>query len=426
MERIGKYEIRRVLGEGATSTVYLGYDPFAQSEVAIKRLHPELLRITDHTTLYHHLLLNEAALAGKLQHPHIVQIHDAVIADNDAYVVMEYVPGGTLEAFTKPGHLLPFERLVEIVFKCTRALDYAYLQGVTHRDIKPANILLVSPTGQDIKISDFGAAIFTATETTQIPNIGSPAYMSPEQVREQPIDHHTDIYSLGVVMYQLLTGHLPFQASSNYNIVYQIINSEPTRPSALRREIPPVLDAIVARAMAKDTKARYATWEAFAHDLAQAFRQKQLNTPSRDFAESEKFDTLRELPFFADFTDVEIWEVLRFSHWNTIPPEAAVMRDGDHGDFFCFLAEGELKVIKGSRILNLLTTGDCFGEMAVISKGTQTRGADIIALTESKVVTVKGDALRKASDACRMHFYQSFLEVLAGRLALANARLAAF
>ena len=117
MERIGKYEIRRVLGEGATSTVYLGYDPFAQGEVAIKRLHPELLRITDHTTLYHHLLLNEAALAGKLQHPHIVQIHDAVIEDNDAYVVMEYVPGGTLEAFTTPDNLLSFERLVEIVFK---------------------------------------------------------------------------------------------------------------------------------------------------------------------------------------------------------------------------------------------------------------------------------------------------------------------
>jgi CRP-like cAMP-binding protein len=194
----------------------------------------------------------------------------------------------------------------------------------------------------------------------------------------------------------------------------------------LRKEIPPVLDTIVARAMAKDTKARYPTWAAFAHDLAQAFRQKQLNVPQRDFAESEKFDTLRELPFFADFSDVEIWEVLRFSHWSTIPPEAAVMRDGDRGDFFCFLAEGELKVIKGGRILNLLTTGDCFGEMAVISKGTQTRGADIIALTESKIVTVKGDALRKASEACRMHFYQSFLEVLAGRLALANARLAAF
>ena len=428
MDKIGKYDLIRVIGQGATATVYLGNDPFAQRDVAIKVAFPEILKSPERGKLYTHLFLNEASLVGKLAHPHIVQIYDAVVAEDLCYIVMEYVRGGTLEACCSPTTLLPIERVVEIIFKCTRALDFANRIGITHRDIKPANILYSGddPATGDIKISDFGAAIVDAPERTQVSGIGSPAYMSPQQVRELALDHQTDIYSLGVVMYQLLTGHLPFQASSNYNIIYQIINSEPTPPSALRREIPPVLDAIVARAMAKDTKARYATWEAFAHDLAQAFRQKQLNTPPRDFSESEKFDTLRELPFFADFTDVEIWEVLRFSHWSTIPPGVAVMRDGDHGDFFCFLAEGELKVIKGSRILNLLTTGDCFGEMAVISKGTQTRGADIIALTESKIVTVKGDALRKASDACRMHFYQSFLEVLAGRLALANARLAAF
>ena len=428
MDKIGKYDLIRVIGQGATATVYLGNDPFAQRDVAIKVAFPEILKSPERGKLYTHLFLNEASLVGKLAHPHIVQIYDAVVAEDLCYIVMEYVRGGTLEACCSPTTLLPIERVVEIIFKCTRALDFANRIGITHRDIKPANILYSGddPATGDIKISDFGAAIVDAPERTQVSGIGSPAYMSPQQVRELALDHQTDIYSLGVVMYQLLTGHLPFQASSNYNIIYQIINSEPTPPSALRREIPPVLDAIVARAMAKDTKARYATWEAFAHDLAQAFRQKQLNTPPRDFSESEKFDTLRELPFFADFTDVEIWEVLRFSHWSTIPPGVAVMRDGDHGDFFCFLAEGELKVIKGSRILNLLTTGDCFGEMAVISKGTQTRGADIIALTESKIVTVKGDALRKASDACRMHFYQSFLEVLTSRLALANARLAAF
>jgi len=226
MDRIGKYEVSRLLGEGATSEVYLGFDPFTQREVAIKRLHPETLRGSERSALYRHLLLNEAALAGKLQHPHIIQIHDAVIDDKDGYVVMEYVPGGTLEPFTRAGQLLPFERLIEIIFKCTRALDYAYLQGVTHRDIKPANILLTTPEGQDIKISDFGAALFTASETTQVAGFGSPAYMSPEQVREMPVDHHTDIYSLGVVMYQLLTGRLPFDATSNVNMAYQIAHHE--------------------------------------------------------------------------------------------------------------------------------------------------------------------------------------------------------
>ena len=256
--------------------------------------------------------------------------------------------------------------------------------------------------------------------------IGSPAYMSPQQVKEMPLDHQTDIYSLGVVMYQLLTGQLPFQASTNYNIIYQIINSEPTRPSALRKKIPEVLDAIVARAMSKDTAERYQTWGEFAHDLAQAFRNKQLKVPKRDVSESEKFDTLRGLAFFADFADAEIWEILRFAQWTHVTPDEAILHDGAEGDFFCFLVEGELKVIKNGRILNLLTAGDCFGEMAVISKGLQTRGADVVALTRAKVVMIRGEALTQSSETCRMHFYQSFLEVLTNRLALANARLAAF
>ena len=428
MKKIGKYDLIREIGHGATATVYLGNDPFAQRDVAIKVASPDILRNQEKGKLYTHLFLNEASLVGKLSHPHIVQIYDAVVAESLCYIVMEYVQGGTLESYCSPGRLLPIERLVEIIFKCTRALDFAYRIGITHRDIKPANILFAgaSPESGDIKISDFGAALVDAPDRTQVSGIGSPAYMSPQQVRELPLDHQTDIYSLGVVMYQLLTGQLPFQASTNYNIVYQIINTEPMPPSAIRSEVPEILDAIVSRAMAKDTADRYPTWEEFAHDLAQAFRNKQLTSPSRDFADSEKFDTLRGLPFFDDFTDVEIWEVLRFSKWNSVKPEEVIMHDGEPGDFFCFLAEGELKVTKNGRILNLLMTGDCFGEMAVISKGLQIRGADVVALTESKIVTVKGEALKKASEACRMHFYQAFLEVLAGRMSLANARLAAF
>jgi serine/threonine protein kinase len=427
MDKIGKYDLVREIGRGATATVYLGLDPFTQREVAIKVAFPEILKHPERGTLYTHLFLNEASLVGKLSHPHIVQIYDAVVAEDLCYIVMEYVQGGTLEEYCAADQLLPIERVVEIIFKCTRALDFAYRIGITHRDIKPANILFSgnNPNSGEIKISDFGAAIVDTPERTQVSGIGSPAYMSPQQVKELPLDHQTDIYSLGVVMYQLLTGHLPFQASTNYNIIYQIINTEPTKPSALRKKIPEVLDAIVARAMCKETSQRYQTWEEFAHDLAQAFRNKQIKAPKRDISESEKFDTLRELSFFADFSDAEIWEVLRFSRWSSVPPDQAIIREGDHGDFFCFLAEGELKVTKNGRILNLLTAGDCFGEMAVISKITQTRGADVVALTASKIITVKGEALLQASETCRMHFYQSFLGVLSSRLELANARLAA-
>jgi eukaryotic-like serine/threonine-protein kinase len=426
MERIGKYELIRELGAGATSTVYLARDPFADREVAVKLISPEVLTDSERGRAFQHLLRNEASLAGKLVHPHIVQIYDAVIAAEQSYIVMEYVDGGTLEPYCMPSHQLPLERLVEIIFKCTRALDYAFQLGITHRDIKPANILLAADDGSgrsDIKISDFGAAIQAANDTTQVSGVGSPAYMSPQQVREQPLDHRTDIWSLGVVMYQLLTGQLPFKATSNYGMIYQICNAAAPPPSSFRPDVPPVLDAVVAKALQRDLDARYANWGDFSHDLAQAFRNRRLAVRRPDFPDSEKFESLRGLAFFKEFSDVEIWEVVRFSRWDEVVPGTAIMKDGEAGDSFCFLTEGELQVAKNGRTLNQLAPGDCFGEMAVI--GTQRhRGADVIAAGPAKVVTVPGEAFRKASDACRMHFYQAFLLVLANRLGQANIRLA--
>ncbi|HTH39262.1 MAG TPA: protein kinase [Rhodocyclaceae bacterium] len=428
MDKVGKYEIRQKLGEGATSTVYLGYDPFAQREVAVKVIIPEALRDQEKGRVYRHLLVNEASLAGRLNHPHIVQIYDAVVDDAQSYIVMEYVPGGTLEQFCSSERLLPVERLVEVIFKCTRALDYAHRLGITHRDIKPANILLSSNAGGgDIKISDFGAAMLTDDEQTrtQVTGVGSPAYMSPEQVQELPLNHQTDIYSLGVVMYQLLTGRLPFQASSNYGMIYQITNYDPPPPSTFRADIPANLDTIVARAMQKQRDARYGSWEEFSHDLAQSFRNKQIASRSREVPDSEKFETLRGMPFFREFSDVEIWEVVRFSRWEDVGADTILMKDGEPGDYFCFLLYGEAYVSKKGRTLSVLSPGDCFGEMAIVGGGaSKLRGADVVCRTLSRIMTIRSEALRHASDTCRMHFYQSFLEVLSSRLSAANIRLA--
>ncbi|MDP2826283.1 MAG: serine/threonine-protein kinase [Sulfuritalea sp.] len=431
-ERIGKYEIRSKLGEGATSIVYLGYDPFAKREVAVKAIFPEVLRDKERGKLYRNLLMTEASLAGKLMHPHIVQIFDAVVADDQSYIVMEYVKGGTLEPFCSPSTLLPFDRLVEMIFKCTRALDYAFRAGITHRDIKPANILLVNAgdsderASGDIKISDFGAAMLSSGEQTrtQVSGVGSPAYMSPQQVRDMTLNHQTDIYSLGVVMYQLLTGRLPFQSTSNYGMIYQICNTDPPPPSTFRADMPVSLDAVVARAMQKEIEARYQSWEEFSHDLAQSFRNKQLLAQRQAFPDSEKFEALRALHFFGEFSDVHLWEVVRFSRWDEVAAGTVIMRDGERGDFFAFLLDGELTVSKSGHALGGLAAGECFGEMAIIRRGEHTRGADVVAQTATRVVTISAQALQHASDACRMHFYQGFLDVIAGRLADANARLA--
>jgi len=227
-------------------------------------------------------------------------------------------------------------------------------------------------------------------------------------------------------MYQLLTGQLPFQAHNCYDMIYQIIHAEPPRPSTLRKEVPAALDAIVARAMSKRVATRYANWQEFAQDLAQAFRDRKPTRAVDQIADLEKFDTLRSFPFFADFSDVEIWEVVRFSEWSRAQPGTAIIRDGELGDFFCFLAEGELKVLKNGLILDMLTAGECFGEMAVIGKATSKRGADIVAVTEVKLVRITARALRKSSESCRVNFYQSFLAVLSERLTAANVRLVTF
>jgi serine/threonine protein kinase len=423
LDRIGKYQVLRKLGDGATSEVYLCHDEFAGRDVAVKIVYQERLNDPQGGKVFRKLFVTEASLAGKLSHPHIAQIYDAVVGDRMSYIVMEYVPGGTLEPFCQPENLLPLDKIVEIVFKCTRALDFAHKLGVTHRDIKPANILVVG--GTDIKVTDFGSAITTSGDTTQVSGVGSPAYMSPQQIKEQPLDHRTDIYSLGVVMYQLLSGVLPFNARNNFSMMYQITTVEPPPPSAHRKEIPPPLDAIVKKAMEKDLERRYQNWDELSFELAEVFRSEEIRQRSDEVADSEKFNTLRAMEFFSEFTDAELWEVVRISSWQDAAAGTPVIREGDPGNFFCILASGEVRVTKRHKLLNILNAGECFGEMSYLSRQTNVRSADVITLSPSRVITIRVDDLAHASDACRHRFDRAFMAILVERLTLANNRLTA-
>jgi serine/threonine protein kinase len=420
-ERIGKYPVLKELGRGATSVVYLCNDPFYARNVAVKVVMPEAFNDKDRGNLYRKIFVTEASLAGKLQHPHICQIFDAVADDRQQYIVMEYVDGGTLERHGDAQDLLPIDRVVEIIFKCTRALEFAQKMGITHRDLKPANILVSGET--DVKVSDFGAALIASGDNTQISAIGSPAYMSPEQVKEHTLNHQTDIYSLGVVLYQLLAGRLPFQATNNFSLIYQIANVEPQPPSSYRPQIPAPLDEIVKRAMAKDLARRYARWADFSLDLAEVFRNESLGGRTQVFADSDKFESLRKLPFFANYTDAELWEVARISNWRSAQAGEVLMKEGEPGNFFCILAEGEVRVTRKGKLLNILHTGECFGEMAYLSKDEHVRGADVTVMADSKIISVPTQKLAQASDACRHKFDRAFMEILVERLSMANLRL---
>ncbi len=419
MDKIGKYQIIKELGRGATSAVYLANDAFAGRQVAIKLVRADALGDKEQGRRFHKLFLVEASLAGKLSHPHLVAIYDAVSDEDGSYIVMEYVPGGTLEPFTQPAQLMTITAIVEIIFKCCKALDYAHRHGIIHRDIKPANILLTGET--DIKISDFGAALSVTAETTQVSGIGSPAYMSPEQLQEMTLSHQTDIFSLGVVMYQLLTGALPFKSTNNYSMVYQIINVDPPPASVLRPDTPGAVDLIVKRALQKDVARRFQTWEEFAQALADTFNN--LQKPEEIVPETEKFSILRGLEFFSSFQDVDLWQVLRISNWVRHTPNSPVIREGEVGTGFFILAMGEVKVTKQGKLLNILKAGECFGEMAYLGKRAFERSASVIAVSDITVIEISAEALAQATEGCKHAFNAAFLELLVSRLEAANTRL---
>ena len=417
--KIGKYPVIRELGRGGTSRVYLGRDPFANRQVAIKLVSAAEGIDSDLRRRYHKVFVNEASLVGKLIHPHIMAIYDADAADAYSYVVMEYVDGPTLEHFCSVANLLPVDRIVEIAFKCSLALEFAHRHGIIHRDIKPANILL-GPQG-DIKISDFGVALHAGGDHTHLQGVGSPAYMSPEQVQDKDLSHQTDIYSLGVVVYQLLTGKLPFIAANKASLLYQILNIEPSAPSTHRTDIPPQLDNVVMRALRKHPHERHRTWSEFSRELTQTYRHLEL--PPDSISDTEKFNAIKALAFFRSFREVEVWETVRIAAFRRIQPGTLIIREGDVGENFYVVAAGQAQVTKANNVLETLDPGDCFGEILYFEASRAKRVTTISSITLLTVIEIKAVALQKASEACQKQFNQSFLRILIERLAHASDRL---
>jgi eukaryotic-like serine/threonine-protein kinase len=424
-QSIGKYQIVSELGRGATGKVYLADDPFGRRKVAIKIAYPQALNSSEDSAFYRSMFLNEASLAGKLNHPHIVQIYDAVVEEKSSYIVMEYVEGGTLEKFCAPEALLEPREVAEIIFKCVRALAFAQTLGLTHRDLKPGNIL--HKEGTEIKIADFGAAINRVSDRTMITNVGSPAYMAPELVTgAAEASHLSDIYALGVVMYYMLAGKLPFSGANTMSVIYQIVNTDPEPPSVARPEIPPEFDAIVMKAIRKDPAKRYPTWDEFGLALAETWKKDQKAEEKRDQSDTERFQLMRTLPFFKDFPENELWEVLKLSKWAKFKPDTALIKEGDHGDSFFILAGGYVRVTRGKRTLNVLTAGDCFGEMSYLThdRDGQKRSATVTTTSDCIVMKIRAEDLRSASLSCRRLFDERFLNTLVSRLEAANEQLA--
>lgn len=268
---IGPYEIREQIGQGGMATVYRGYQTSLNRYVAIKVLATWMAQDSQFVQRFR----QEALAAGGLRHPNILNILDAGTFEGQHYIVMDYVSGGTLADHLRKGALSP-DQAADLIAQIADALDHAHRRGIVHRDIKPSNIL-IDEDGRPL-LADFGIAqaVGTGPRLTQAgASIGTPEYMSPEQSQGERVDGRSDIYSLGIVLYQMLTGRVPFQATTPVATLYQVVHEPPPPPRLLNPSIPPYLETTILRALAKQPEQRFAS----AKEMAEALRQRRAVTP---------------------------------------------------------------------------------------------------------------------------------------------------
>ena len=412
---LGKYELLEELGRGGYSIVHLARDPYLQTDVALKVI--DKLDNTQRgisSDMSHRIFSTEYSLVGRLNHPYIATLLDAGVIDGKGYVSVEYVSGGTLLQFCAPQRLLPVQVVLEMAFKCSRALAYASQMGVIHRDIKPANILYCG--GSNIKLTDFGGAISERHNTPFLPGLGTPYYMAPERIEDLNPTSKSDMYALGIVLYQMLLGRVPFRDNNTQALIHKIRHVPLVPPSTYRPELPTIIDDLVLRATAKDPDERFSTWDEFSMAISNILEHTRVRFDPKEFIETDKYGALRRCAFFNDFTDAMLWELIAFSHWSRFVQGDVIMRAGMEADEVCIVAQGKLTAKLSGHQLNQISNGESFGEIAYVLGEAPRRAADIVAKTDGILIKIGFDSLRQASPACQAAFNARFLFACADRL----------
>jgi len=411
-EKIGKYVIINKIGKGSTGMVYLSHDPYYRRDVAIKVYNIEEVQDVDRASVARKMFFNEAHMVGMLQHPNIMPIYDAGDENGSYYIVTEHIQGArTLAAYCRPDNLLRVDDVVEIIYKVAKALHYSHGRGVIHRDIKPSNIMLT--IDNDVRIIDFGIAIVSDSEVSRIEGIaGSPSYMSPEQVQSEELTAASDLYSLGAVMYELLTGYRPFRADNLSKLLHQIVYATPPPIHTYRDDLPDDLEQVVAMTMLKDPEKRPKTGATLAADLTRVYKGLRQKYDSLD--NQEHFDVLRTLTFFHDFSHAEIWEVLRASDWHEYHDGDDIVREGEIDDRFYIIVSGGVSVESNGNRVGTLANGECFGETSYV-RGAK-RQASIKADGAVTILRVSSSLMEQVSSSCQLRFNKVFLRALIERL----------
>ncbi|MBF0555625.1 MAG: protein kinase [Nitrospirae bacterium] len=431
---IGRYKILHELGQGAMGLVYKAKDTIIDRVVAIKtiRLGKAFQGMDEKEMLK--LFYQEVRIAGILSHPNIAMIYDAGESYDIHYFVMEFVDGIALKTIIQDKISLPLISKVKLLVQVASALHYAHQRGVIHRDIKPANIMLVisehtKTRDYQAKIMDFGIAMLSSSKSAihradRI--LGTPSYMSPEQVTGGELDRQTDVFSLGAMSYEFLTGRKPFPAADLPALFSKIKLETPPPPHTIQKDIPLIISNCVMKAMEKDKEKRLQSAGEFADEmeiyLSRAEAQDTqkisalMDTADREFLQSLK----RHYTFFADFSLEELNKIYNISSKYAYKKDEEIFKEGSIGNKMYIIMSGQVKITKMSQgnttetLLNVLKQGDCFGEMSLMDSAP--RFATATALTECALVAINEVVLRNSEPKLCLKLYKNLALTLSDRL----------
>jgi eukaryotic-like serine/threonine-protein kinase len=413
ISKIGKFSIAEKIGKGSMGTVYRAYDPYMKRNVAIKVTDPKSLADENIRQRLVELFFTEAQIYGLLDHRNILPVYDAGQDGDLHYLVMEYIENSrTLHPYCTPGNLLPVPKAVELLYQCCKGLQYAHSRSVIHLDIKPGNIMLTPD--DTVRLADFGLAkiLHPDTDYLRLDHIlGTPTHISPERLRREPVNHQADIYSLGVVMFGLLTGHRPFSSKNLRQLIGKILEDEAPLLRQYRSDVPDILEPIVKKAMAKNVKDRFRSAADMARDLNAIHKKLVHAVVTTDIGTREKLERLKKLRFFRDFFEIELSEVINAGEWLEYSTGQMIISEGDLDDSFYVIIDGGVSVSMGRQVIAALRAGGCFGEMAYISK--RPRIASVRAKSDTTVLKISNEMLESISVYCQLKFTKVFLNTLA-------------
>ena len=413
-KRLGKYQVIEKLATGSMGVVYEGYDPVADRPVAIKVSLSEHIKDKQQARRFNELFIREAKTASLLHHPNILEVFDCGIDQGRHYIVMELVRHArTVKDYISDEELLKPEQALDLIIQCAEGLKYAHVQGVIHRDIKPANLLVTE--NMQIKIADFSIAFVTQPDfemTMPTGFVGSPRYMSPEQVQEDVITLQSDLYSLGVVMYELLTGKHPFEAESFSRLIYKVVNEDPPDPLSIKPDLPEKLAMYIQHALIKDPARRFQSASEMIKYLKRVYSDKKSIQEDLVSESTKEIDSeIKTLKFFEGFQEKELQLISDKCLWLDFNEGDLIIQQGERDEGFYILVEGDLS-------LEPVSAGESFGEVAYLSGEPHINSVN--AVSPAKVLHINRNLVDECSESCQLKIYRKLAEVLAGKLTRTN------